>query len=470
MATPALAQQPLTPAPVIRPTASSPCKSLASKQAQPQQQPMDPYAQYGDVGDDEDEGLRRQLRHLDVAATMQQYDDGYDPNAYQQFESTLSPYGSWQDVPSYGHVWVPSTTAVGYDFYAVRVGRPLGHDRLRLDLGQRLGLGLGAVPLRPLDGRRRLWLVLDAGHALGPGVGALALGRRLRRLGADGPARRGHRRRRAACARRGASPSPISSARVRPHFLPSRAVASVWHSHDADPQRLDGERARHATCASTPGPSSHLIASATGRAIAPTPLRSVAPRALPNQAITPRIGTPVQSRPWMQNRAVGGQTFARAPQPLYSRPPVTIQHPGAQPIYRAPQSVYRAPQSVAIARRSRCYRAPQSVYRAPAPQAYRAPQPIYRSPTPVQSYHPAPQYHYSAPVQSYHPAPQYHYSAPMQSYHPAPQYHYSAPSQSFHPSYSAPSSFHSSPAPSFHGGGGGGFRSTGGFHGGGGRR
>ena len=51
-----------------------------------------------------------------------QYDDGYDPNAYQQFESQLAPYGTWQDVPDYGHVWVPSTTEVGYDFEPYATG------------------------------------------------------------------------------------------------------------------------------------------------------------------------------------------------------------------------------------------------------------------------------------------------------------------------------------------------------------
>ena len=44
------------------------------------------------------------------------YDDGYDPNAYQQFESTLSPYGTWFDDPSYGRVWVPHTHVVGAGF------------------------------------------------------------------------------------------------------------------------------------------------------------------------------------------------------------------------------------------------------------------------------------------------------------------------------------------------------------------
>src|SRR4051812_47470720 len=54
------------------------------------------------------------IRADDAAAAN--YDDGYDPNAYQQFEGTLDPYGQWVDDASYGHVWVPSQSVVGYDF------------------------------------------------------------------------------------------------------------------------------------------------------------------------------------------------------------------------------------------------------------------------------------------------------------------------------------------------------------------
>jgi hypothetical protein len=46
-------------------------------------------------------------------------DDGYadtDPSALQDFRGTLSPYGTWQDDPTYGTVWVPSASVVGSDF------------------------------------------------------------------------------------------------------------------------------------------------------------------------------------------------------------------------------------------------------------------------------------------------------------------------------------------------------------------
>ena len=50
------------------------------------------------------------------------YDDGYDPTAYTQFEADLAPYGDWYDDPQYGRVWSPSTTVVGSDFSPYATG------------------------------------------------------------------------------------------------------------------------------------------------------------------------------------------------------------------------------------------------------------------------------------------------------------------------------------------------------------
>jgi len=318
IATPALAQQPLQPQyppngdqGYVQPAQPQVDPYAAQPQAVPQQ-PMDPYAQYGEP-DDEDDGIDVTY-DISTSQDDQQYDDGYDPNAYQQFESTLSPYGSWQDVPDYGHVWVPSATAVGYDFEPYSTG---GHFVMS-DYGWTWvsDWDWGWAPFH--YGR---WMVVGGygwcwlpGTHWGPAwvhwrwgggyVGWAPMGPRGVVIGPP----RGVR-----------SPWRFTVAgqlgAVRPHFLPSRAVTSVWRTttpiHNVSTVNLHGTNVRF-----NAGPSSHLFTAATGRAIAPTPLRSVAPRALPNQAITPRIGTPVQSRPWMQNRAVGGQTFARAPQPI----------------------------------------------------------------------------------------------------------------------------------------------------------
>jgi len=49
-------------------------------------------------------------------------DDGYDPQAYQQFETQLAPYGSWENDQTYGRVWVPSTAVVGGSFTPYSTG------------------------------------------------------------------------------------------------------------------------------------------------------------------------------------------------------------------------------------------------------------------------------------------------------------------------------------------------------------
>ena len=386
---------------------------------------------------------------------------GTIPNAYQQFESTLSPYGAWQDVPRYGHVWVPSTTTVGYDF------TPYASDGhwVMSDYGWTWvsDWDWGWAPFH--YGR---WMVVGGygwcwlpGTHWGPAwvhwrwgggyVGWAPMGPRGVVIGAP----RGVR-----------SPWRFTVANqlgaVRPHFLPSRAVASVWHSttpiHNVSTVNVRGTNVRF-----NAGPSSHLIASATGRAIAPTPLRSVAPRALPNQAITPRIGTPVQSRPWMQNRAVGGQTFARAPQPLYSRPPVTIQHPGrAADLSRAAVGLSRAAVGVS---RAAVVRAPQPIARRRRRRIARRSR-IYRSPTPmlvVPSGAAISLLGAGAVVPPGAAVSLLGADAVVSSGAAIPLQRAVAVVPSV---VQAPSSFHSSPAPSFHGGGGGGFHSTGGFHGG----
>jgi hypothetical protein len=49
-------------------------------------------------------------------AVAAKYDDGYDPDAYAQFDAALAPYGTWIDDPSYGRIWVPAAAQVGDDF------------------------------------------------------------------------------------------------------------------------------------------------------------------------------------------------------------------------------------------------------------------------------------------------------------------------------------------------------------------
>ena len=109
-----------------------------------------------------------------------------DPAALTDFHSTLEPYGTWTDDPTYGTVWVPSPSVVGEDFSPYVSAGHWVYDR-RLRLGERLRLGLGAVSLRPLGVRRRPRLGVDSRSCLRGRMGVLALWRRrlgLRRLGA----------------------------------------------------------------------------------------------------------------------------------------------------------------------------------------------------------------------------------------------------------------------------------------------
>ena len=65
----------------------------------------------------------------------------------------LDEYGAWRRVPTYGAVWVPRVAAGWVPYSTGLLGaRPV----LRLDLGRRRAVGLGAVPLRPLGPRERI--------------------------------------------------------------------------------------------------------------------------------------------------------------------------------------------------------------------------------------------------------------------------------------------------------------------------
>jgi hypothetical protein len=57
--------------------------------------------------------------------------EGYadtDPSALSDFRSTLEPYGTWTDDPTYGTVWVPSPSVVGQDFTPYVTAGHWGYD------------------------------------------------------------------------------------------------------------------------------------------------------------------------------------------------------------------------------------------------------------------------------------------------------------------------------------------------------
>ena len=102
----------------------------------------------------------------------------------------LDHHGDWVHYGSHGHVWVP-TVAVGWAPF--RHGR-WGYLAGRVDLGQLRALGLAALPLRALDLLRApgpLGLGARGIQPLACGARRLLLGKRLRRLGAQGLLRKG---------------------------------------------------------------------------------------------------------------------------------------------------------------------------------------------------------------------------------------------------------------------------------------
>ena len=52
----------------------------------------------------------------------QSYDDGYDAQAYTEFQTALAPYGAWDYDSSYGYVWSPSASIVGAGFSPYATG------------------------------------------------------------------------------------------------------------------------------------------------------------------------------------------------------------------------------------------------------------------------------------------------------------------------------------------------------------
>ena len=100
------------------------------------------------------------------------------------FYDDLAPFGSVDGFPAL-------RLRLGSPPYALRLAalyqRPLGLERLRLDLGLGLRMGLDTFPLRPLGIRSLARVVLGSRHGLGPRLGGLEDGRSLPRLGALPP-------------------------------------------------------------------------------------------------------------------------------------------------------------------------------------------------------------------------------------------------------------------------------------------
>jgi hypothetical protein len=369
------------------------------------------------------------------------YDDGYDPQAYTEFQDALSPYGTWLDDPVYGRIWEPSGAVVGAEFspygsngywalsefgwtwvssydwgwapfhYGRWIGRP-GHPWCWVP-----GTIWGPA-----------WVSWRAG---GGYVGWTPLPPR----GAPVPRPAGAR-----------SPWRFTLAtnlgQARAPYLPARSIPGVF-GHTTVVSNVRPLSFGSATTRVNAGPT--RIA---GAPFAPGRLASIAPQAMPKLAVQPRAGTPLAARPWAQ---------AMARRPPAPRPPAPGQ--GASASYDR-----RPAFGGGVGGASPGYRATAV---APHPGSYapppsRAPVPSHGSFTPAAApprfgYSP-PQgsTHFYAPVRSYSPPPaaSFHAAPPARAYSPPPPaFHEPPPHQvaphSFSPPPAAPPPPAHVPAPTF---------------------
>ncbi|HEY7376370.1 MAG TPA: DUF6600 domain-containing protein, partial [Polyangia bacterium] len=410
-------------------------------------------------------------------AEVDSYDDGYDPQAYAEFQDELAPYGDWVDDASYGRVWVPEASLVGADFTPYYSGGRW----LLTEYGWTWvsDWSWGWAPFH--YGR---WIVSGAhwcwvpGRNWGPAwvswrsgggwVGWAALPPR----GVSVTMTYGAR-------------SPWRFSRLadlgapRPRVVPARDMRGMFHRTTLvanDRVLTRGGTTVHINA----GP--RYVPNAS-----PARLMAVAPQAFPQRRILPQRGVNFAERPWIRAATGGGaptpagvpavhsganvgvRTLGRAtpthaaaptPPPRIYNPPrayasTLAPHGYGQPAtYGASRALGAAPGSNA----PRVYNPVRTYGAAPGSNAPHAYNPPPRAPQQPRMYGPPPSGNlprvYSPPPRTFAQPPAQR--APMQSYRPA----YTPP-----PSYSAPHNF-SAPAPSFGGGGfghaGGGFGHAGG--------
>lgn len=95
------------------PSQPAPAQPPPPPQYAPPPAPVAPPVQ--DDEDDDDSAAAAPEDPSQAYAGDDEYADD-DPSALSDFRSTLDPYGSWRDDPTYGTVWMPSESVVGGDF------------------------------------------------------------------------------------------------------------------------------------------------------------------------------------------------------------------------------------------------------------------------------------------------------------------------------------------------------------------
>jgi hypothetical protein len=425
------------------------------------------------------------------------YDDGYDPQAYTDFQDELAPYGNWVDDGTYGRVWQPEASLVGDDFTPYYSG---GHWVLT-EFGWTWvsDWSWGWAPFH--YGR---WIIVAGygwcwvpGTIWGPAWVAWRAG--------DGWVGW------AALPPRGVSVTATYGARSpwrfsrgadlgapRPRCVPVRDARGMFHRTTLVTN--DRVLTRSGTTVHINAGPRHITNAP------PVRLTSVAPQAFPQRAILPRPGATMSARPWIRAAsgagggvpASSGGSSGRAGAPAGARPGgVFGQHPSWHaPLSSNPSSstlaprIYNPPRAWAPAPHAggqpsfattapRIYNPPQAfsgsrhIYNPPAPAS--APR-IDNSPaltsTPQvygrpQSWGAVPRAFGGAPAQSpvqvYSP-PARTFAAPPVSHAPALPPHQSFSPPQMHTAAPPPAHSFSAPAPS------GSFGHVGGAHFGGGHR
>jgi hypothetical protein len=417
-----------------------------------------PQAKPGDPGYDTDPDIDGYDAEYDVYydnVAAQGYDDGYSSNAYSYFESTLSPYGTWVDDMSYGRVWVPSSTVVGYDFFPYATGGYWVLTEYGWTWVSNWDWGWG-----PFHYGRWTRLASD-GWCWIPGGGYVGWAP-LPPGGVHIPPPSGAR-----SSWRFVLPGHMGSRNMS--FLADRVVPAVFAKTSVI-TNLRSVNIGAATVRVNAGPTGLATATGAGTSM-PIQLRTISPSSLPQVHITPSTGLPLGQRPWVRSGAalpyqprpssipIGPRPGSSLPyQPRPSSIPIGPRPGTGVPMPVPPRTNYVAPSrpgsfNVYIPSRDPAVNPPRPLQYAP-PSTYVPPGPVptYRPPSyvpPAATYSPPA---YSPPVNTYRPptysppvntwrAPSYSppvHSVPMQS---APVFRAPSPA----PSYSRPSSVPSAP-------------------------
>ena len=336
----------------------------------------------------------------------QSYDDGYDAQAYTQFQTALAPYGGWDYDSSYGYVWSPSVSIVGAGFSPYGTGGNWALTEYGWTWVSDFNWGWAPFHYGRWITRAGRWSWVP-GSMWGPAwvswrsgggyVGWSPLPPRGVRLAGGYGARSPWRFAPAASLGAG-RPTFVSS-----RYLPGMFARTTVVSNDRLLTR--GSWSVHVNAGPTRG--------ITAR---PVSLSRVAPSALPRVAVYPHPGVSLNARPWTRTPEAradgltqGWHAGTPSAQPhTVGRAPAYGSNPSARAEVRAPtvgwsqrpaqaygnaggyghpnnsgwsapapRPSYGAPSVYGV---QSGYRAPVNAYRAPAPM------PAYRAPAPMPAY------------------------------------------------------------------------------------